>query len=708
MEKLSDLDLKPSYHKGQDDIAEEFYLPCLKKSKAYDRAVGYFKSSIYTLAWPSLKSFVENGGKIRIICSPVLASEDREALTEGYEARSKSDIGDELKNEIEGMLDDPVLEKPTRVLASLVAMGVIDFKLAFVGPHTDPRHKRLFHDKLGIFREGSPEDENSNAVVFKGSMNETWSGLASDGNLESVDVFLSWGDQRDTKRVKSESEYFDDLWNNEYPSVEIQEFPEVANQVLISASDVDQWPELVDEINEEIKQAKKDSPDQGPNPRTPLSHQKQALEAWQAQDRQGILKHATGAGKTFTAICAIRDALKNGEIPVVFVPSNVLLEQWKEELTSTNQDLEPKLLVCGGGNNEWKKDALLRSWTRRGDDPRIVLTTVHTARTSDFRRLVQDGDHLFFVADEVHRMGSEENQNILDLESGPRLGLSATPERFGDPDGTQALLDYFGGIVEPPFTLSDAIKSGRLTPYFYHVHTVRLTPGEQDDWNEETSEIGQLYAQAHSGDTPDENLLERIKHLQIQRARILKNARNKTGKAIDVIKENYEPGQRWLVYCEGLTQLNQVLQLLRDEGLNALEYHSKMEGDREQTLNYFEDNGGIVVSIKCLDEGVNIPNATHALILASSKNPREFVQRRGRVLRKAQNKYIAHVHDTVVMPYEIDSESPITSIIESELGRAIRFGEDAENPKAVSDLKSIAVEYGIDYEEVANEGIEID
>jgi superfamily II DNA or RNA helicase len=162
------------------------------------------------------------------------------------------------------------------------------------------------------------------------------------------------------------------------------------------------------------------------------------------------------------------------------------------------------------------------------------------------------------------------------------------------------------------------------------------------------------------------------------------------------------------VYCSDIDQLERVHDKLEELPFRVLEYHSKMDGNREQTLNYFRDNGGIILSIKCLDEGVDIPNATHALILASSKNPREFIQRRGRVLRKSDNKHHANVHDTIVMPYSTETEAPVTSILESELARAIKFGEDAENPKSVGDLKQIALDAGIDYEELADTGFEDD
>lgn len=709
MPDLSEIDLKPSYHKGEDDIAGEFYLPCLERATDYDRAVGFFSSSIYVLAWPSLKEFVNRGGHMRIICSPALSSEDREALNRGYSARQEEALAEDLKDSIQDMLDDPVLEKPTKVLASLVAMGVVDFQIAFVGSEPEPRHQRLFHDKLGIFRDAAEGDGEDDVVVFKGSMNETWTGLSADGNLESIDVYVSWGDEREKERVTLESAYFDKLWADDYPSVHVKEFPKVATEELVSAAETDRWETMVDEITHEIQESKKQSPDSGPNPRIPLPHQRQALENWRDRGRRGIFKHATGAGKTFTALCAVREALQNGEIPLIFVPSKQLLGQWKDELQSTNQDLDPKLLVCGGGENQWRKDGLLRSWTRPGDNRRIVLAMMQTGITDDFKALIEDGDHLFFIADEVHRIGSERHRELLSLESGPRLGLSATPERAGDPEGTEAILDYFEGIVQPPFTLKDAIEAGRLTPYFYHVHTVQLTADEQEEWDAETTKIKELYARAHTGDDdPDEEALDRVKHRLIQRARIVKRAEQKVDKAVDIIQEHYETGERWLVYCEGLDQLNAVMDGLRDAGVNALEYHSQMEGNRDQTLRYFRDNGGVVVPIKCLDEGVDIPNATHALILSSSKNPREFIQRRGRVLRTAPNKYLAHVHDIVVIPHVTDPELPSASILEGELGRAIQFGQDAKNPKATADLRGIAVDMGIDFEQVAAEGFEDD
>lgn len=706
MEELSSLQLQPSYHKGEDDIAKEFYLPCMERSIRYDRAIGFFKSSIYLIAWDSLREFVSNGGTMRIICSPVISDPDSQAIEKGYKARSDEEVATTLQDTIEGMLDSPTLEKPTKVLAALVAEGVIEFKIATMTKDPSPRHNRLFHDKLGIFQDGM--DETAGHVVFKGSMNETWAGLAMDGNLESIDVYVSWGDEREQQRVQSEQDYFDTLWLNEYDTVTVRDFPDLPRQELISAAEAVEWESLVDDIVEEIKASQTESPDSGPNPRTPLPHQKEALDTWNERGRRGIFEHATGSGKTFTALCAIRESLRRDEVPVVFVPNTDLLSQWKKELKSTNKDLDPKLLICGGGRTRWRKDGLLRSWTRPKGDPRIVLSTMQTAISADFQSLLTTGDHIFMIADEVHRIGSPEHRKTLNFESGPRLGLSATPRRAGDPEGTEALMNYFEGIVQPPFTLSDAIEAGRLTPYFYHVHTVGLTPAEQEDWEKETKKIAEKYAQLKSKEDSDPGSSEYLKQLQIKRANIVKQAQNKIQLARQVMDRHYESNDRWLVYCADIEQLSAVSDVLSDEGYNVLEYHSKMDGDRDQTLRYFENNGGIIVSIKCLDEGIDIPNATHALILASSKNPREFIQRRGRVLRKSDNKNFAHVHDAIVLPHTTDVEASVANILEGELARAIKFGEDAVSAKPVADLREIAIEAGINYEEISKTGFEDD
>lgn len=571
-----------------------------------------------------------------------------------------------------------------------------------------PRHERLFHDKLGIFHDGF-----DNTLAFKGSMNETWAGLSADGNLESVDVFLSWEHAREANRVKESEAYFEALWENRYEheGVIVKKFPEIARSELVSAADAKRWPDLVDEICREIKAAEQFVTRHTPGAKPLRPHQSDALHNWERQGRRGILEHATGSGKTFTAICAMRNALGRHEVPLILVPSELLLNQWHREVMENLPDLNPQILRCGAGHTKWRDEGLIGAWTRPGSEtPRVVLSTMQTAAMAEFRASIMQGSQLFLVADEVHRVGSPNHLQLTSLDTGPRLGLSATPRRAGDPEGTARILEYFNGIVPPPFTLQDAIKSGALTPYFYHVHTVQLTNTEQEQWDEITKRIRRISAQKASSKEPDSESDFQIKKLLIARARMLKQAEGKASVAAGILATNYHRGERWIVYCDDLTQLAAVRAELARQGLESMEYHSVMTGDKEQTIRLFEANGGIVVSIRCLDEGVDIPSVTHALILASSKNPREYIQRRGRVLRRAEGKSVAHVHDVLVLPSAVESpdegEDPRLNILGGEITRSLEFGRSALNPAAITDLERIALRFSKDYKTLLNSGYE--
>lgn len=705
MGTLSELPLKQAYHKPEDDIARDFYLPCLASAHTYDRAVGYFSSTIYALAWPSLREFVGNAGKMRMICSPVLSADDAAAMSDGYAARDDAVQGERLRDDFRRLLTTQGSAKPAKVLASLVAMEVVDIRIAWVGDIAGGRTKRLFHDKLGIFA-----DQNGNAVAFKGSMNETWPGLALDGNLESVDVYVSWSGDSDKERVRDEQDYFNRLWENRFPGVTTVPLPEVARNELISASEPEHWRELVDDICIEIKAASGWSPEAGPNGRVPRPHQVAALDAWKGRGRRGIFEHATGSGKTFTALCAIKDAFNRNEAVLVLVPSDLLLRQWSSELRTTFDPLGLRLLVCGGGHTEWRDEGRLRAWLRSGSGaPRVVLATLQTASMSDFLTRCRGGAHLFLIADEVHRLGATNARRVMTIDSGPRLGLSATPTRAGDPIGTDAILDYFGGIVPPPFTLFDAISAGTLTPYAYHVRRVSLEADEQDRWNDLAREIRKLVAQSKATDENGGSAINRLKHLLIRRARIVKGARQKVAAAVSVVSSAYKRGQHWIVYCDDQIQLAKVRDGLRVNGVpDILEYHTAMSGDSRRTLDLFEAHGGVIVSIRCLDEGVDIPAVSHALILASSRNPREYVQRRGRVLRKSSTKSISHIYDVLVTPLFDPNEPPSLAILEGELSRAIEFGSHAINPGCIADLQRLAIEHGIDWTKLTHAGIEDD
>ncbi|MDK7584536.1 DEAD/DEAH box helicase family protein [Alcaligenes faecalis subsp. phenolicus] len=681
---LAALSLADQYHTGEKDLVADFYRPCLLNSCEYRRAVGYFRSSVYLVVGPATVEFARRGGKIFLVCSPELEEADVDSIVEGYEARQER-VAKALSDEIEGLLAQNDTSYRLRVLSTLVASGSLDMRLA-LRPHA----QGLYHEKIGIFR-----DSSGHAVSFLGSANETWNGWHFAGNYEAIEVFRSWMGQGEADRVTRHEAYFERLWNGLVPGVDIIEFPDAAKRKLLSNALGSSEEIDFERLGEQSSPSRR---------RSPLPHQSAALSAWRAMGRRGILEHATGSGKTFTAILAIKEHLDSGGPVLVLVPSRLLLEQWASELRE--EIPEAALIVAGAGHTKWRQPGRLRAMTAPGSFAlkRIVLTTMQTAATENFRRAVKGGSHLMMVADEVHQSGSLHHSKIYGIDTGSRLGLSATPKRYGDPDGTEKMFGYFGPVVPPPFTLNDAIRSARLVEYEYFPHVIHLTSDEAEDWKRlthlivrelaRTSEDGQLF------------LSDRAKMLLIRRSRIAKKASAKIGLAAEVLANEYEPGQRWLVYCEDVDHLQQTIEAIREKGLHPIEYYTGMEGDRVAALEWFRSFGGILVSIKCLDEGVDIPTVDHALILASSQNPRQFIQRRGRVLRTAPGKTLAVIHDALVVPLSLDEEPEQLALLKSELARAIEFADSAVNRTAGAEIRGVAASLGFDPDVLKDEGIE--
>ena len=685
---LGDLSIhkfKTEYRSIKEDPVKGFYRPCLLNSIDYRRAVGYFRSTVYNVIGTPMVEFARRGGKAKLVCSPELTEEDVDSIVLGY-ARKSEVVEDSLILQIEALLTHEATASATRVLATLIAVGALEIKVAVRADK-----KGLYHEKIGVFSDGI-----GNAVSFKGSANETWHGWHVHGNFESIEVFCNWRGGLEEERVEKHTAHFDALWTEQDPDIEVFPFPTRALNHLTNVAFKDL--ESLDKLDKPIRCKR----------RSPMPHQNAAVSAWLSGGGRGIFEHATGSGKTYTALMAIRQHIKEGKSALVLVPSRLLLDQWAEEIRE--EIPEAALLLAGAGNDSWKTHQRLHGMTgpESANGGRIVLATMQTASMARFRDGVIDGDHLLVVADEVHQIGSPGNAQILTINAGPRLGLSATPRRYGDPDGTERIFGYFGQVVPPPITLADAIDAGRLVPYEYHPHPVTLSEEEADEWKSYTEKISREIARQKSDDSGEETISDKVKMLLIQRSRIAKKARVKAQLAYTILKEQFEKGQSWLVYCEDSDQLSQVTDILQREGMDYAEYHSKMEGDRTATMTWFRKFGGILVSIRCLDEGVDIPDVTHAVILASSQNPRQFIQRRGRVLRRATGKQIATVHDAIVTPVSTEEEPEQISLLKSELIRAIEFANHAINKGAGAELRKIAINLGINTESLLESGVEED
>ena len=680
---LSVLDLNTEYRSIKEDPIRDFYRPCLLNSISYKRAVGFFRSTVYNVIGTSFVEFARRGGRAELICSPELSEEDIDSIALGY-ARKSELVGNRLFQQIEALLASEETAFNTRVLATLVSVGALEIKVAVRADR-----KGLYHEKIGVFLDGV-----GNAVSFKGSSNETWSGWHLQGNFESIEVFCSWRAGLEAERVKKHTAHFDSLWAENDPDIEVFSFPADAVTHLKKAAFKD-----LDAVDP------KGIPAPGKR-RTPLPHQGAAVNAWLSQGGRGIFEHATGSGKTFTALMAISQHIERGKPVLVVVPSRLLLDQWASEIK--DELPEAALLLAGGGNNTWRAPHRLKGMT--GAPTRRMAAESSSLRCKPLRWKVSE--MLLSMATiscwspmRCIRSVARSTRALWRLDAGSRLGLSATPVRYGDPEGTGRIFDYFGNVVPPPITLADAIEAGRLVPYEYFPHPLNLTKEEADKWRSYTEKIRREIAWQKPDDAGVRPLSDKAKILLIQRSRVAKKASAKVRLACTVLKGCFEKGQGWLVYCEDVDQLAQVLAALRQEGMEPVEYHSKMEGDREATMSWFRSFGGILVSIRCLDEGVDIPDVSHALILASSQNPRQFIQRRGRVLRRAQGKQIAIVHDAIVTPVSADDEPEQISLLRSELVRAIEFSDHAINKGAGAELRGIAISMGINPDGLLDSGI---
>lgn len=676
------LSLDTQYRTGERDPVEFFYRPCLSLAVCYARAVGYFRSSIFVIVGEPFLAFARRGGTVRLVCSPSITEEDANAIATGYAQRDDV-IATALSRDIEALLADGALASRTKVLATLIKCGALDVRLAIRGNAAG-----IYHEKLGIFTDSADQ-----RVSFVGSANETWSAWHADGNHESIEVFREWVNDVEAARVQGHAAHFERLWEGKVAGVDTISFPEAQRKQLLTVAEAS-----IDDIAWA-------APSRHIPRRAPLPHQLAAIEAWENAGCRGIFEHATGSGKTFTAIIAIRRHLALGKPALVLVPSQLLLDQWREEI---EQEIpEATLLVAGGGNSKWNVRGRLRSHTSSAIDvQRIVVATMQTAATEAFLREIRGGPHLLFVADEVHQLGSPFNARAMLIESGASLGLSATPVRAGDAEGTARIIDRFGPIILPTITLNDAIKSGRLVEYEYHPHPVHLDEQEAGEWKKLTCQISLEVARSVKDDAGLRRLTDKARMLLIRRTRIAKKAKVKPGLVAGIIARGFSAGQSWLVYCEDSAQLGETMARLVDLGLRPIEYHTGMSGDRNAAMEWFRKFGGVLVSIKCLDEGVDIPAVSHAFILASSQNPRQFIQRRGRVLRKSPGKDLAVIHDAIVIPVDGNDEPEQISLLKSELARALQFADSALNRGAGAQLRAIAISMNVDIEHAAVGGIE--
>lgn len=346
---LSKLDLDTEYRSTKNDPVETFYKKCLRNADLYQRAVGYFRSSVLLIIGRTLLEFARRGGRIQLICSPSLSEEDVRSISGGYARRDKV-LASAVIEEFDRLLAEPSTAFPAKALATLISCGALEVRLAQLISGNG-----IYHEKIGLFT-----DCFGHTVSFRGSTNETWSGWHAEGNFEAIEVFCDWDGPSDRIRIDKHRNHFATLWSGKDPSVTVSAFPETAEIYLRKYA-----ANSIEEIMESV-------PVTPTSRRQPLPHQTEALQAWRRQGCRGIFEHATGTGKTFTAIVAIRDHVRTGKPALVLVPSRLLLHQWAEEISDEIPDAA--LMLAGDGQNRWKLHGRLKSMTAADLElgPRVV------------------------------------------------------------------------------------------------------------------------------------------------------------------------------------------------------------------------------------------------------------------------------------------------------------------------------------------------
>lgn len=711
---LKDKKIKSEYRSLIDNVVQDFYIPLLHESIYYKRAVGFFSSSALVEISKGIADMAKDGGKIEIVASPYLSDDDIQAIKEGYENRQKI-IEGALLRQLSDEHEDYYSMERLNLLANLIADGILDIRIAYMDKDNEIG---MYHEKMGIM-----EDKDGNHVAFSGSMNESLTAMSI--NYETIDVFCDWN-EAEVDRVKLKESAFYSMWNNIEPNLKVMEFTKISDALI------EKYRRKVPNFDIDHEQFKSRMVAYGnmlhesvvlyggsigariPEDVSLHEYQKEAISVWVGENYRGIFDMATGTGKTYTGLGAISKISEdlNDELAVIIVaPYKHLVEQWVEDIVRFN--MKPIIAYGDPAHRDWRKKfskAVTDQKIRRDKSFFCVVTTNVTFASPDFQeRIDKIKSPILLVVDEAHNFGARSYARLLDDRFTYRLALSATLDRHRDEEGTALLYNFFGKkCIEYP--LERAIDEDKLTPYKYYPVLVYLSEIELESYEQLSYEMSKCMIKDKNGMY---KLNKRGEILALKRSRVVAGAVQK----FEALKREitpYKDDNNILVYCgatrvfdetdtssddeSDIRQIEAVTKILGNElGMSVARFTSE-ENMEERALikEHFQDGGKLqaIVAIKCLDEGVNIPDIRTAFILASTTNPKEYIQRRGRVLRKADNKPFAEIYDFVTLPRPLDSVSGLTieqanrdkTLVKNELARIKEFGRLALNSMVANNL----------------------
>lgn len=711
MLKDCDWSVDRDYKSGTENEPLQFYLEGLANSSEFQLLLGYFSSAAINLLSIGFASFISRGGKMKMVINHLLSEKDKEAIVKAENIDNTNKVFDLTDIASLGKILDDYDKHFFECLSYLIGEKRIEIKVI------KPKYgKGIAHYKSGVFSDGE------NYVGYKASCNFTLFGLSE--NLEELEAFLSWENGRSNKLIKKQLKVIDKYFTEQDEDVEYLSADEIeiAIRDKFGNKDIDelvvQEEELLKrkmsliknkKLKETILKLHEDIDRIRRSPKFPYKegarkYQVAAYESWVQNDYKGIFAMATGTGKTITALnCLLNEYQKDKTYKaIIVVPTTALLEQWKKECLKFNF----KNIITVSSKENWNDNlAFSNTAAKLFETSFIVIVTYASLGKPKFQsHFTQLPKETLLIADEVHNMGSQGILKLLpNIHLQKRIGLSATPNRKFDEEGNEAIENFFND--KSPYVVSYSMKQaldlGWLCQYTYFPHEVKLNEDELKEYIKISKQLlMHLDPKTH---TYKKSTL--VDMLLLARKRIIHKATNKIDAFKDILRDEFRQKgnlKYTLVYVpEGLepdysqtdvdTETEEDISLINeytkavsatDESLMVKQYTASSKNRGEILKSYEEGKVHVLTSMKCLDEGVDVPRSELAIFCSSTGNPRQFIQRRGRVLRLHKDKVHAVIHDLVVVPKISVEESNYDmerNLVKKELERVVDFSNLAMN-----------------------------
>lgn len=718
------------YSSDSNHIPLEFYDSAFPIAHTIDMVLGYFSSNAIKTLSMSFAEFIYYGGRLNIVTNHELSASDRDHLL--------INIGIDKEDQVIDIFKDIELLRKELGPYGQHFFDCLKYLLKHERLTIQPvMHKpvALAHYKKILLFDGV------DYLYVHGSANFTSAGIIRNG--ESFTVDKSWGSTTECFRIKEEIKNFHQILSKDHPSyvyLKPADVTAIINEVGNNRSQIELLEDVVDlrhkiEYPEKVKAiiTKREeqfrlrveeikSEPHFPEGKTPKPYQIEAYNNWVSHGYSGIFAMATGTGKTITSLnCLLNEYEKTSQYhAIILVPSIALLNQWEDEVKAFNFI---NILKVGGGNN-WETDFVNYAARYQLGVKRnlVIIATYDSYIIERFQKLFQKMEPDFtLIADEAHNMGAENKRAVFDrCHIVKRIGLSATPKRVYDDEGT-IFINRFFTDEEPyifSFSMSLALQEHYLTDYKYFPILVELNDAELEQYIEISKKLLRYFDSEKNTYSKD----PMVEVLLLQRKNLIHKAANKVNCFKDILLElrrinklkyifsyipegfvTEEDGSRERMLNKFLKAANEVLPTLK---MNS--YTAEDQNLKDLLRGFSEGIIDLLFAMKMLDEGVDVPRAEVGIFASSTGNPRQFIQRRGRLLRRHEKKPLAYIYDMVVIPRIGKEDTPFfrmeRSLVHNELRRVAYFASLAINfYDTRTELNDVCTKYNLDLDTIINE-----